>query len=305
MRGFKPFSLVIMLWLIVGCTNAAPTPDADAAILTGFDTLPKALATIALSPTPDAPQVRATIDSRRPTETLPPPTFTATPTPYVGIFMGDSTFSAGSILPTGTRGPRVVTVAPQTPTRGAPAQGGNPTAVAVAGGGTARNCPVQAAQQFVKASGNAAVAQRLGCPRAAPYTVNLVAQPFQTGYMFWRDTKEIYVLSTGGIQKGASTDTFWRFPDNWDESLPASDPSQVAPAGLIQPIRGFGYVWRSNATVKNSVGWALAPEQPFTSMWQDFERGWLMTTNDGAVIAFAPLDGPPVTTGQHFGTMPQ
>src|SRR6185503_9372396 len=132
MRVFKRFSLAILLWLLVGCTNAAPTPDADAAILTGFDTLPKALATVVLSPTPDAPQIRATIDSRRPTEMLPPPTFTATPTPYVGIFMGDSTFSAGSILPTGTRGPRVVTVVAQTATRGAPVQGGNPTAVAVA-----------------------------------------------------------------------------------------------------------------------------------------------------------------------------
>jgi hypothetical protein len=197
----------------------------------------------------------------------------------------------------------VVTVLPQTATRGAPAQGGNPTAVA--GGGPARNCPIQPAQQFVKTSSNAAVAQRLGCPRAAPYTVNLVVQPFQTGYMFWRDTKEIYVVSTAGIQKGGSTDTFWRFPDNWNESLPASDPSQVAPAGLLQPIRGFGYIWRSNATVKNSVGWALAPEQPFTSMWQDFERGWIMTTHDGSAIALAPLDGPPVTTGQHFGAMPQ
>jgi len=293
----KRLTLLMILALLAGCSNATPTPDPDGPVLTGFDALPKSLATVALSPTPNAPQAQATLDRRRPTETRPPATFTPTPTPYVGIFMGAPTFSAGGIIPTGTRGVIVVTMAPQPGTKVASNPGSNPS--------TGRNCSVQPGGAFVKAAQNPAVQARLGCPSGNPYAVKLVAQPFQTGFMFWRETKEIYAVSTAGIQKGAATDTFWRFPDNWNESIPASDPAQVPPAGLIQPIRGFGYVWRSNGTVRNSLGWALANEQPFDSTWQDFERGWMMTNSNGTVLALSPLDGPPATTGVHFGPLPQ
>jgi hypothetical protein len=122
--------------------------------------------------------------------------------------------------------------------------------------------------------------------------------------MFWRSTKEIYVLSTAGLHNGATTDTFWRVVDSWTEALPASDPAQVPPAGLLQPVRGFGYVWRNNPTMHNTLGWALATEQPYDAVWQDFEHGWMMTNNNGTVFALAPLDGPPPTTGIHFGPMP-
>lgn len=293
----KRLTLLMIFALLAGCATATPTPDPDGPILTGFDALPKSLATVALSPTPNAPQSQATLDKRRPTETLPPATFTATPTPYVGIFMGAPTFSAGGIIPTGTRGVVVVTMAPLPGTKVASNSGGSPS--------TGRNCTIQPGGAFVKAAQNLAVQARLGCPSGNPYSVKLVTQPFQTGFMFWRETKDIYVVSTAGIQKGAATDTFWRFPDNWNESIPASDPAQVPPAGLLQPIRGFGYIWRSNATVRNSLGWALANEQPFDSTWQDFERGWMMTNNNGAVLALSPVDGPPVTAGVHFGPLPQ
>ncbi len=289
-------TLALLAFALAGCGSGAPTADPDGPILTGFDALPKSLATIVLSPTLNAPQAQATLDSRRPTETPPPPTFTPTVTPYVGIFMGQPTFSAAGIIPTGTRSVIVVTTAPQPGTKVAANVGGNPVS---------RTCSVQPAAPFANAARNAAVQQRLGCPSGAPYTIKLVVQPFQTGFMFWRETKEIYVITTAGLQKGAPTDTFWRVPDNWNESIPASDPGLVAPAGLLQPIRGFGYVWRSNANVRNSLGWALAGEEPFDSTWQDFEHGWMMTSNNGAVFAFSPLDGPPVTTGIHFGPMGQ
>jgi len=291
------FPLVaVAVFVLAGCAGAAPTPDPDGPILTGFDALPKSLATVFLSPTPNAPQAQATLNSRRPTDTLPPPTYTPSPTPFVGIFMGLPTISVGGIVPTGMYRAVIITMTPQ--------PGAKATANA---GGSAplTSCPVQPASPFVNAAKNPAVQQRLGCTTGAAYTVKLVAQPFQTGFMFWRETKEIYVVSTAGLQKGAPTDSFWRVSDNWNESMPASDPALVAPAGLLQPVRGFGYVWRSNAAFRNSLGWALAGEQPFDSTWQSFERGWMMTTNTGNVLALAPLDGPPVTTGVHFGLLPQ
>ncbi len=289
--------LLLTTIILAGCASATPTPDPDGPILTGFDPLPKSLATVYLSPTPNAPQAQATLDNHRPTDTPLPPTFTATPTPYVGIFMGAPTSGPGAIIPTGTRGP-VVTIAPQPGTRVAPNTGGSNVS-------TTRNCSVPAAPPFANAARNPAVQQKLGCPTGSPVTVKLVTQPFQTGYMFWRETREIYVVSTAAVLKGAATDTFWRLPDNWNEGIPASDPALAPPAGMLQPVRGFGYIWRSNSTVRSSLGWALAGEQPYDAIWQDFERGWMLLGNNGAVFALSPLDGPPATTGIHFGLLPQ
>jgi hypothetical protein len=293
---FKSLKHAIILLSITGlsaCTSASPTPDPNGPRLNGFDALPKAMATVGSLPTPNAPAIQATLGSQHPTETLAPPTFTPTPTANVGIFMGAGTFSAGNLFPTGTRAPLIITTTPQS---GAPAANNS-------GSSGSKSCSVQPASEFANANKNAAVSQKLGCPTAPPVKVQLVVQSFQNGFMFWRNTKEIYVLSTAGLRNGAATDTFWRVVDAWTESLPASDPAQVPPAGLLQPVRGFGYVWRSNPNMRNSLGWALSAEQPYDATWQNFEHGWMMTGNNGAVFALAPLDGPPPTTGIHFGPL--
>src|SRR3954467_6288694 len=103
----KRFILILFVMLcgaiVTGCSSATPTADPDGPVLTGFDSLPKSLATIVLSPTPNAPQAQATLDSLHPTNTQRPPTFTPTPTVFGGIFMGQPTFSQNSLLPAGTR----------------------------------------------------------------------------------------------------------------------------------------------------------------------------------------------------------
>src|SRR3712207_290971 len=109
------FSLIFCL-LVAGCTSANPTPNPDGAILVGFEALPKALATVAFSPTPDATQVQATLANRKPTETLPP-TLTPSPTPYLGVFMGESTFASDGIAVVGTRPPAFQTLPPGPGTR--------------------------------------------------------------------------------------------------------------------------------------------------------------------------------------------
>jgi len=174
--------------LLAACTSAAPTADPDGPRLTGFDALPKAMATIGPLPSPNAPQVQATLDSQKPTETLPLPTFTASPTANVGIFMGASTFTANNLFPTGNTRARdyhdYATVWAQV------------AVAATAGSSGGKSCTVPPASQFVNAAKNAAVSQKLGCPTGNPVKMQLVVQPFQNGFMLWRSTKEIYVLST-------------------------------------------------------------------------------------------------------------
>ncbi|HVO43312.1 MAG TPA: hypothetical protein VMT34_11845 [Aggregatilineales bacterium] len=305
------------LGLLVGCTSAAPTPDPNGPILLGFATLPKALATIYFTSTPNPTQVQATLTGQpHPTAIPVTPTFTPSMQPVLGIYMGASTFSTAiGVLPTGSGIPfAIVTLAPGTRTAiaaqvpGAVLPGALPPGAAVPGAsvvavnpGPTGPCAIALGAPFVKPFATPGIQQRIGCPTAAAFNLTMVLQPFQTGYMFWRDTKEVYAVQT----RNRSGDSFWRFPDNWHDGEPANDPSLSPPgAGLQQPIRGFGLVWRSNPALKTALGWATAPEQPYQATWQSFERGWMFTVNNMA-IAFVPLDGPPVTTGTHFGLMPE
>jgi hypothetical protein len=74
--------------------------------------------------------------------------------------------------------------------------------------------------------------------------------------MLWNKAEDwIYVLFDDGLQPAFRT-----FLDEWDEGQPESDPSIVPPAGLYQPVRGFGLVWREEPGVRDRLGWAVNEE---------------------------------------------
>jgi hypothetical protein len=102
-----------------------------------------------------------------------------------------------------------------------------------------------------------------------PAPINMAQQVFATGMMLWReDIRSIYVLSDDGR---------WTLhPDTFVEGEPESDPSLSPPAGYLQPIRGFGKVWRENADVRERLGWARSREGSVVGMIQEFERGVLI-----------------------------
>jgi hypothetical protein len=87
------------------------------------------------------------------------------------------------------------------------------------------------------------------------------------------------------------------FEDTWTDAEPESDPAIVPPAGLLQPIRGFGKVWRNNAGVRDGLGWALSPEQGFNGAyqvdWRDPHNvvgSRYLRTIDGSVIWLGDWD---------------
>jgi photosystem II stability/assembly factor-like uncharacterized protein len=115
---------------------------------------------------------------------------------------------------------------------------------------------------------------------AAPVAV----QPFERGEMLWRgDTGEIY----------ARYDAMgWQiFPDTFTDDQPASDPQLMPPAGLLQPVRGFGTVWRGQPGVRELLGWAVAPEAGQDALIQEFERGMAIRLGDRTLVLGATLDG--------------
>ncbi len=276
LRGAPLLALMTLGALLVACGQSASPQDPDPPILKGFEALPKQLATVVFTPTPTPVLVGGTVmPLAHPSATPAPPTLTPTLTPYVGVFLGEPTAEGGEPPP--TLAPYVV----------APMAGAVGVAPAL---GTGSGCTVPVASTFANAY--AAVQERLGCPIGAGTAVSpMAAQPFERGWMYWRgDTRQIYALAANG--------QYWQMADMWNEGMPADDPAYVPPAGLVQPVRGFGLVWRSTPALRDALGWGTAPEAPTSGFWQEFERGAMLLGADGYVYALFSAEG------QHSGPLP-
>ena len=117
--------------------------------------------------------------------------------------------------------------------------------------------------------------QDLGWARQAnPTTTGGAYQQFENGTMVWRqDTSQIYVFFNDGT---------WRsFADTFKEGNRESDPALSPPGGKLQPIRGFGKVWREHDGLRDKLGWAIAKETSQPAEIHAFERG--------AIMRFGPL----------------
>ncbi len=139
-------------------------------------------------------------------------------------------------------------------------------------------CALPPADAFADAYADEKVAGRLACAVDEPTTTWAAFQPFERGSMFWRqDVRDIDALYADG---------WWnRYDDTWDESQPADDPSLTPPEGLLQPVRGFGKVWREQLDGPEAdIGWALAPEQGYDMLSQSFGGGAMFLGSDGTVF---------------------
>ena len=118
---------------------------------------------------------------------------------------------------------------------------------------------------------------------------NAAYQAFGGGYMIWLEgNRTIYVLYAGGRYES--------YADDFHEGDPESDPSIVSPEGLLQPVRGFGLVWRTYPAVRDGLGWALAPEEGFQGWSQSYSGSGMH--NSGTFLRF--IDGSVVLLS-HFG----
>jgi hypothetical protein len=66
------------------------------------------------------------------------------------------------------------------------------------------------------------------------------------------------------------------YVDTWREGEPASG-GETPPAGLYEPMRGFGKLWRSETSIRNTLGWAVAPEAAERGHLQYYRGGgWMI-----------------------------
>lgn len=121
-----------------------------------------------------------------------------------------------------------------------------------------------------------------GCPQGQAYTRRVAYQPFQNGFMYWVASPSgdaggmIYVLYANGL---------WQeYPDTWVEGM-TERAGHSPPAGLVEPRRGFGNLWRQLGGPSASIGWALQDETG-----SDF--GLLQAFPNNAVILQFPEQSP-------------
>jgi hypothetical protein len=181
-----------------------------------------------------------------PTETPPlTPAVTATPAPAVKVAITPTVLLTATIVATATPG--------------APLADEPPAGLFRPGGAFA-----------VQWENSLALQSQLGwATTPLPSSPNAAVQSFERGIMLWRgDTAEIVVLSN---------DNRWQaYTDRFVEGQAERDPTIVAPAGKLQPIRGFGKLWREQAGVRDQLGWAIGKEGGVTALVQSFEHGFLI-----------------------------
>ncbi|MCI0710669.1 MAG: hypothetical protein L0154_10960 [Chloroflexi bacterium] len=140
-------------------------------------------------------------------------------------------------------------------------------------------------------SNNPELASQLGCATTSATPVASAYQSFERGLMIWVSSQAsppqsaIYALSTAS--------SYQAFSDTWREGVdPNSSGAQPPSPGLIEPIRGFGKVWREGGGVQSSLGWATSPESGGSATIQQFDRGTMIyltqTGQTYILIAGAP-----------------
>lgn len=244
--------------LITACSNNA----VGIATFTPPAVQPKLLATVYLSPTPNAEE-RQALAAANPATATPMVFPTATATAYVGVFLGevDSSDDGGAIIP-----PALLNAATSSV----------PVTLAV---GPA--CPSQADVAFgTRWSENVDISTALGCPIEAAANVVGTLQIFERGVMYYSPSGEIWAVAP-------ALSRFW-----YAVNAPAVQQGDiVVPEGMIAPSQGFGAVWRGLPGVQDALGFARTPEQSTKMVTQKFQNGILLADGGSGQVFVLLSDG--------------
>jgi hypothetical protein len=130
-----------------------------------------------------------------------------------------------------------------------------------------------------------------GCPLAPQRDLPLAEQQFERGVMLYAATGRTR-LGNGQIFMVRTTPlpvVYIAYPNTWAEGQPDS-AGLTPPAGLQEPRRGFGKLWRETPGVRETLGWALAPERADRGVFQPLSQGGGLLYAEGTNMIY--LFGP-------------
>ena len=224
---------------------AQPTPAAESIPVVQA----RQLATVYISPTPDAAAQAATRAAARPTDPAPVATVAPSPTVYVGVFLAPVDDESGPFI----------SLEPET------IAAGGPTPIPA-------NCGIPIGEAFVAPwTETPEIRRALACPIEGVITFEGAVQVFERGVMYFEPNGFIWAIAPSFTQGIAGR--HWvldAIPDTV-----AGEPIE-APEGLRVPQFGFGAVWRSVDGVRAALGFARTEEQPIRASYQRFTGGILL-----------------------------
>jgi hypothetical protein len=137
-------------------------------------------------------------------------------------------------------------------------------------------------------SQNPAIVAEIGCIVGTPYSTGSAYQPFERGLMVWVQN----VGAAGGmIYVGQPNNTALIVTDTWQAGIDPESGGETPPSGLIEPVRGFGKIWRQAGGIRNAIGWATAPEQGISATVLNFERGRMIALAERGEILIVGNSG--------------
>lgn len=111
------------------------------------------------------------------------------------------------------------------------------------------------------------------CPSHPPIASQAAAQRFEHGQMIWVETTDIFYIFYDPV--GQNKALFQQFAVPLSFKPGASEDNRTGetpPAGLYEPVSGFGLLWRGEVDgaegVRAALGWAVEPEYAFDTAVQ-------------------------------------
>ncbi len=250
--------LLLSMLLIGACSNNLAT----VATFTPPAVQPKVLATVYISPTPNAEQQQAIAAANPPTAT-PVSVVLPSATPYIGVFLGevDSGQDGGAIIP--------------------PALLGGATSSVQVTLALGPACPAQADVAFgTRWSENVEVSTALGCPIEGAATNTGTLQIFERGVMYFSPTGEIWAIAP-------ILSRVWYAVN----APPVQSGDIIVPEGMMAPSQGFGAVWRGLPGVQDALGFARTAEQGTKLVTQKYQNGLLLADVQSGQVFVLLADG--------------
>jgi len=255
--------LLIILGALAGagCGALRDTPPTVTPIYITATPLPPVMPIIATETPAATPVMSSTEISLLPTQGT---TRTATSTPAPPMTM------TPTFTPTATDTP----VTPNSLAAFAPVGGVGSGESSAAGGAGCATMPSGVFGAIYQSDSNLAAA--LGCPLAAnPNSVGSAYQPFQNGLMIW--VSSLGAQSQPAIYTLFGNGTYQRFNDTFQDGVDPASGGASPPPGALEPVRGFGKVWREQSSVRDGLGWATSGESGGSAQVLLFERGEMVS----------------------------
>jgi hypothetical protein len=123
----------------------------------------------------------------------------------------------------------------------------------------------------------------LECPTSAPIEIRPQVQRFEKGLMLRLEGsvlgEEAWLVTLVPNEDGSYSLGFQQVLDAWSPGMPETDPALTPPAGLFQPSRGFGMLWRGEIehhpmggpetlNGEEVLGWATGPVFEYDAVYQ-------------------------------------